>query len=494
MSGRGKKHKNAIQLSLMVALSLLVQALSLYKSHFTAVKFGATEFMDAYNYAFSIAIFVFSFVTSGITTVIVPSYVKKEKPEVINSFITLIYSAVLLLVGMILLFRFPLLRMLTANSDSFNQMVGDWLFITFFIQGVTAFLAVTTAYFQCIDHFLVPKLVLLFVNLGVTAAMVSGMIQSLHSYLLLQSVASVVSFVFDVGICVALGFRYHPQFQWKNPETQRLLLLFVPILFSSGIYKISTFIDTTIAARLPEGRLTILSYATHVINMVNNVVVGNLTVYIYPKIVRRLDQEDHKKYFWDYQILFHAIIVMLAAGFFTVGRECLALIFGGGKFSPADTRTLFILVCIYMFGQQLNVLRDLIYRYFYAQSDTKTPVKNSLLVSAVNISVSIVLAKMIGVYGIIIGTVVASLVSFARITWQMKMKFGLGVRFSGVLIEFLKTLMAFGTSVGSVFLLRSYVSIHNRLLTIGVFGTATAAVFILVLVVTRSKVFHVKLS
>ena len=77
----------------------------------------------------------------------------------------------------------------------------------------------------------------------------------------------------------------------------------------------------------------------------------------------------------------------------------------------------------------LNVLRDLIYRYFYAQSDTKTPVKNSLLVSAVNISVSIVLAKLIGVYGIIIGTVVASLVSFARITWQMKIKYGLGVRF-----------------------------------------------------------------
>ncbi len=489
-----RKHKNAIQLSLMVAVSLVAQGLTLYKSHFTAVEFGATRYMDAYNYAFSIATFLFALVTSGITTVIVPSYVKKERREATDSFITIVYGSVLLLIILILTLRAPIFKILSSDSDDFIRQAGNWLFITFFIQGVTAFLAVTTAYYQCIDHFLTPKVILLLVNAGVTAVMMSGRVTTLHGFLLLQAAASVVNLVFDVSVCIALGFRYRPQLKWKDPDTRRLLMLFFPILFSSGIYKLSTFIDTTIAAGLSEGRLTILSYATHVINMVNSIVVGNLTVYVYPKIVRQLKNPDHKIRFWDYEILFHAIVVMIAAAFFTVGPECLSLIFSGGKFTHEDTHLLFRLVCIYIFGQQLNVVRDLLYRYFYAQGDTRTPVRNSILVSVVNITLSIILSHWIGVYGIILGTVLASFVSFARITVQMHKKFGLGVRFAGVLFEAGKTLVAFAVSVGGIRFLRHYVTFANRLVTVGVFGIGTAVVFLLVLIVSRSKVFHVRLG
>lgn len=42
--------KSAVQLSLMIFLTLLSQVIALYKSRFTAVTFGATNYMDAYNY------------------------------------------------------------------------------------------------------------------------------------------------------------------------------------------------------------------------------------------------------------------------------------------------------------------------------------------------------------------------------------------------------------------------------------------------------------
>ncbi len=495
MGKEGKrKHKNAMQLSLMLALSLAAQALSLYKSHFTAVSFGATSGMDAYNYAFSLATFLFGFMTNGVTTVIIPAYVRKDRREITDSFITAIYGAVLTAAALILVLRFPFLRLLTSNSEDFVRNTGNWLFITFFIQGITAFIGVTTAYFQCVDHFLTPKVILLLVNGGVTAAMLAGLVTNLHRFLLLQAAASVVNLIFDVSVCMALGFRYRPRFLWKDPETKKLLRLFLPVMLSSGIYKLSTFVDTTIASGLSEGRLTVLNYATHVVTMVNTIVVGNLTVYIYPKIVRQLEKEDHKKRFWDYEILFHAIVMLIVAAFFTVGRECLSIIFSGGKFTDANLVLLNRLAAVYIFGQQLSILRDLIYRYFFASGDTRRPVQNSILVSVTNIIVSIILVQFVGVYGIVLGTVIASLVSFVRIVFVMKKKYGLGIKFTGFLLELGKTEMSFLAATGAVLLLRQYLSFGSRLVTICVFGPITGVLFVGCLFVLRSKVFRVRLG
>ena len=56
--------------------------IALYKSRFTAVTFGATNYMDAYNYALNVATFVFAFITTGVTTVIIPAYVNKTDKKV----------------------------------------------------------------------------------------------------------------------------------------------------------------------------------------------------------------------------------------------------------------------------------------------------------------------------------------------------------------------------------------------------------------------------
>ena len=88
---KSENKKSACQLSLMIILTLLSQILALYKSRFTATSFGATNYMDAYNFALNIATFLFAFVTTGVTTVIIPAYVKKTDKKAVNSFITINY-------------------------------------------------------------------------------------------------------------------------------------------------------------------------------------------------------------------------------------------------------------------------------------------------------------------------------------------------------------------------------------------------------------------
>lgn len=483
--------KNAAQLSLMIFLTLLSQIIALYKSRFTATTFGATTYMDAYNYALNIATFVFAFITTGVTTVIIPAYVKKTNKKAVYSFITVIYSVALIVVLAVIAFRTPLLQLLTNRGQDFVNVAGDFLIITFIIQGLLAFQAVTAGFFQCNDHYNIPKFITLAANLLVAIVLISGVIKKIYMYLALLIFGSVLNFTVDVIFAVKYGFRYFPTLDLKSADLRRMLIVFVPTLVSSGVYKIHTMVDTTIAANLLEGQITILSYSTQIITMVNNVIVGNLTVYAYPKIVARLHNRDSKENFWDYSILFHAVIVLLICGFINVGYEGVGLIFQGGKFTEENTQLLYVCTCVYIFGQQFNIIRDLIYRYFYAQGNTKETLKNSVLVSVLNIALSLALVKFIGLLGIILGTVVSSLISLMMIILRFKRKYGLGVKFYGILFECGKNLMAAIGTVLIVQTLKKKVEFPN-IISLLVFGMVTIIIYCLILFTLKTRVRHIR--
>ena len=489
--GLSRNRKNGFQLVFMIVLTCLSQVVALYKSRFTAVTFGATNYMDAYNYAVNIATFIFGFITTGVTTVIVPAYVKEKSSRTVNSFITTIYAAALIVTAVILVFRFPILELLTTKGDDFVNLVGRFLFIAFLIQGITAFLAVTTAYFQCINHYVIPKAVVLFSNIVVAAILISGVIHNIDVYLGLLVGGAAINLVFDVVIAIRLGFRYFPCVDIHDPEFKSMMLVFLPTLFSAGVYKIHTLVDTTIAANLIDGQLTILSYSTQIINMVNTVIIGNLTVYAYPKIVARLNQSDSKRFFWDYGILFHAAVGLLIAGFINIGYEGVYFIFYGGKFTLDNTYLLYLVSCVYIFGQQFNIVRDLVYRYFYANGNTTATLKNSIIVSITNIILSLILVQFLGLMGIVLGTILASLFSLVMIVIRFRKIYGLGIRFGGFLLECGKNLTALILSVTLVQLLKQYLVISNLFISIFMYGMITVLIYGAVMLLLRTRVRHI---
>lgn len=105
------------------------------------------------------------------------------------------------------------------------------------------------------------------------------------------------------------------------------------------------------------------------------------------------------------------IVCMLICGFINIGYEGISLLFQHGEFDESATLGVFVGSLIYILGQQTDVIRDLIYRYFYAKGNTKDPAINSLVISGTNIIISLILVRCIGFYGIIIGTVIASFIS-----------------------------------------------------------------------------------
>ena len=150
-----------------------------------------------------------------------------------------------------------------------------------------------------------------------------------------------------------------------------------------------------------------------------------------------------------------------------------------------------MLSLFYITAQQINVVRDFIYSYFYSFKDTKSTTYNSIIATAVHVTISIVLVNFVGVYGIVFGTMITSMVSLITIMIRFKVRFGYGERVVKIVFQYIKTLLLTAVTVGGVLATKYFLPLDNGILTILVYGVATVGVYLLLTFLFNRKVIQV---
>lgn len=475
----------AKQLSGMMVITIITQLISVYKSSITAANFGACVELDAYNFANNLTSFFLTFVSSGITTVVIPAYVKKLDRKAIDTFLSVVFSVTAVLIFATFVFRGQLVDLMTSREPAFKTYVCSTMLLTIGIQAFPAILGVTTAYFQCVGKFNIPKIVLLVSNIGTVVILMLLKDFTLYQYLYVLLAGAVFQFVVDLIFAIKYGFRFSVTFEISNSQFKQLMAIFLPTLFSTGVYKVNTFIDTLLSSNIGTGQLTILSYSNVIVGMVNTLIIGNLITYVYPQIVKALSQgtQESQGTFWKYANAFHVVVCVIVVGFVCVGREFIGMLYEHGEFTKQAADAVYLCMCIYIFAQQNNIVRDMVYRYFFAAGDTKTTVKNGLMTSCVNIGTSIILVQVLGVYGIILGTFIAGIVSLVGILIRFKRKFGFVVDMKPVIRIFLGTEVAVLTTILAISLLKRMIPVGMYVISFFLYGCVTVMIYLVLLVV-----------
>lgn len=474
---------------MMIVLSLLTQVLTIAKTSLVAGTFGLSTEMDAYNFANSIISLLFGLFAGGIPTIVIPSYVKNEDRKNIDGFLTLIYGALLIFIAFILIFRYQIVGLFSNRNEMFINVVCNVLLILFFAQYFMSLTEIVVAYFQCKNKYNLPKIISLFSQLIVVGALLINKNLSIYEYTFIVGFGMIFNFIVDMFLALKYGWRYKPNVNLKNKEVIKLLKIFLPIVLSCSVYNISLFIDSTIASRLTVGKLSILSYSNQISGIINTVLLGNLTTYIYPKIISKID-ENEQFYFWDKSFLFHAIVVLITVGFIVIGKEGISLLFEHGSFDSYATSSVFIGTIIYILGMQTNIIRDLIYRFFYAIGDTRTPATNSIYVSILNMIISIILVYLIGFYGIIVGTIVASFFSLIFIIIKFNKKIGINFSKRKILVSYLKNILVGILTLVIVILTKIFFPIDSKLLSIFIYGIETVIVYIFICFIISKNILN----
>lgn len=480
-----KRSNSSVALILMIVISFASQILTVVKTSMVAGIFGVSDVMDAYSLANSIVSFVFGFVAAGISTIVIPEYANNKDRKNVNTFITYLYGGMLLIIIAMMFLRYQIVGMFNNRNEVYLNLTTDILTVLLFAQYLSSFSSATVAYFQCEGRYNLPKIINLLSQLIVIVFISFLDNLTIMDYTIIVSAGLAFNFVFDLLLAFKSGWRYRPIFR-ITPEVKLLFRRLLPILFSTGIYRVSLMVDSGIAALLETGKITLLSYASQISAIVNTVFVGNFLIYIYPKLAKSVKSEKEKDPFWEQTGVFHGLVCVIVAGFFTVGRETVELLFCRGLFSLENGYIVFVASAIYVFGQQFSVIRDLLYRFYYAKGNTKIPAINSVWVSVFNIVVSLILVWLIGFYGIVLGTVVASVLSLCLIFCKFKKSFGFSENILKIIGRYLRNILIMAVTIGVVLLTKSFVNIDNRLLAVLVFGCETLAInLILVLLFNR---------
>lgn len=492
------KHNNSnrkafIKLIIMIGLTLITQVVTILKTSTVASSFGATVEMDAYNFANSIGTFIFSFIGAGVTTVLIPNLVKDDKKDGVNIFISSLYTMAFLILLFVYFFREFIVRELSGRDEQFVLIACNIMLITLISNFISSFMGATDAIFQCNGNFNVPKVINLLTTIVLVLLILFMPNLNIYRYAIYILLAAIINIIIQIYLLIKGGYKFKYNLDINNNEFRIMFKVFLPTILSSGLYQFSLVTDMIISANLGEGQVSILGYSNTLMIMVNAILLSNLMTYFYPKIAKSINNDNNQEKMFDLMILLNGIMCLVVTGFFVIGKDGIVILYQRGKFTAAITEMVYRGTLIYMIGIPINAMRDLIYRYFYAKGDTLTPLKNSLIVSITNIIVSIILSKFIGVYGIILGTVLTSYMSFGMILFRFNRKFKIKYSKKILIIENIKLIV---NSAIVVMIMNNIILIMptmNILLDIIIYGIITVVLYCSILILFKSKVLKVKL-
>ncbi|GKQ43362.1 putative lipid II flippase MurJ [Companilactobacillus sp. RD055328] len=383
-----------------------------------ASSFGTSNQMDAFNFANTLMVCITNIFGSAIATVFIPFLTKaktKEDKKVMNSYINSMGLIVLILLGIYSLGSIVYLNISGNNQDNFWNIMVELSFVLGIGQYVRFFSNFQTSMLQVSRKFFSIK----FAAILSTIFSLMGLIY-FHNQLTIHLATILISFSYLIEYFALrvsnreLEYQHQWVIDYKNNQTQQLFRLTVPIVLNSTIYQVSLIIPNIIARSFGVGVVSIIVYSNQILNIMQTLIILNLLSVLYPELVTVFQNKplsEAKKQLGYYISLTNLIVIPMVAGAITLGPLVISILFQRGDFTAADTQDVWQFLIFGSLALPLIVFKEFYYRVFYSRSDTKTPVKISIISIIVQMLFLIIGVKIIGIWALMASPLVATLVA-----------------------------------------------------------------------------------
>jgi putative peptidoglycan lipid II flippase len=191
------------------------------------------------------------------------------------------------------------------------------------------------------------------------------------------------------------------------PGVRTVMVAWLPVVVGGGVAQISSIVDTQLASLLGGGAVAALGY-TQLLSMLPLSLFGvSIAAAALPDLSRDAAGEavDRLRQRLGDGIRRLAFFVVPSAfALAALGEPIVAAIFQTGKFGPEDTALVTGILAAYAIGIPAQASVKLLASGFYAQGDTRTPVKIAALSVAVAAGAAFGLMQWLGPAGIALGS------------------------------------------------------------------------------------------
>lgn len=449
--------KLAKNISIMSVAIFLSRILGLVRDQVMAYFFGAGLLNDAFNVAYNIPNLLRRLFGEGaLSTAFVPIYneigIKKGKEGQIDFALNLLsiltlFLAVLTLFGialapLIVKLLYPGLNPATTEiAIRLTRIIFPYLF---FIGMSSTFIAVLNSH----DYFFMTGLSSALLNIGMVSTIiipykVFGMVG--EPLIVWAGWGVIVGGALQTAINLPylrkVGYKWKLYLSFSSEAITQLWRRFIPSMIGIGIREINLIADSLMASFLPIGSITALGFGNRLMQLplgIFAISAGTAVLPMYSRHVTNREFGELSQAMRFTALSLAYIMLPVTTLILALGNDFVSILFQSGAFDAKASIMTNQALVFYSLGLVFYSLNQTVTPLFYANKDTRTPMKIAAAMVALNISLNFVLMQFIQHRGLALSTSVTAMVNYIVLVTMIKRKLP-DISFSGVLPNLLKT-------------------------------------------------------
>lgn len=483
--------------ALMAILTLLSKVLGFVREMVMANFYGTSYIVDAYVMATAIPSIIFGGIFGAVATAYMPTYsLMKEKEaegegdkftsQVIN--LLVVFSIIAAMTGA--LFSDQIVYIFANGFDEETaSLTSFFVKITFSYVIFTSTSNIFDSYLQYRGIFLKPIIAGYFHNFGTIAVILLSAYTGHYILAVGVLIGSGGRLAYLYYVAGKEGYRHSRSLSFGK-TVRHIIGLAIPVFIGTYILQINSFVDKSLASRLPEGSVSSLNYAMILITLITGLTVSLMVTLIYPRITRARTNED-----WDYfndviekgMNVILIIVVPFCLGILAFGEEVVQIVYERGAFDANATGMTAGAFFYYGIGLVFFALNDLFAKIFYSMQNTRSPIICAAVSVIINIVLNFLLVGPMAHMGLALATSIAAFVNTALLLIVLKKQYPHTVIFKSKKksIEIvISSVIAVGIAYITYSLLLTNISMP-MMINLGISVTSAVVVYLLMLILFK---------
>lgn len=423
MGGKMKKGSSLIKSTFIIMIvSLISRALGFIRDMLIAKNFGAGMYTDAYNIAVTIPETIFTLVGLAISTAFLPTLSKikakngkKDMYRFANNVINILFIVSLILFIVTSIFSKELVFILAKGfSDEAALLAIKLTRITLVNLLFLSVNACFTSLLQVNEDFVVPSILGLFFNLPMITYLLIFRNFDIVGLTISNVIGNLFRVIVQVPSLIKHGYKYEFAINLKDERLKAILILIIPVIIGAGANSLNMVVDKNIASSLEVGSVSALDFAQKLIFFINSIITTSIASVVYP-LMANMRNNDDKNGFVEIlkkSIVYLAILLIpITVGIVVFDRDIVKIIYERGAFTEYAVNLTTLALLGYGFGIFFTGIRDILNSTLFSMGKTKVTTINGIIGVFINIVLSIILSKYIGIMGIAIASAIAMAVT-----------------------------------------------------------------------------------
>ena len=422
--------------STVSVMTFTSRVLGFVRDTLAAQMFGTNAVTDAFYVAFKIPNFMRNLFAEGcFSQAFVPvlaEYRTTKNMDEVKTFISHISGTLtlfLFLLTIIGVLAAPLIVSLFAPGYHLGTPRHEWatemLRITFPYLMLISLTALASSVLNSFKQFAAPAFApaLLNICLIATALWLSPIIDPpIKSQAWGVLIAGFVQLGFLLFYLRRANLLVMPRLHFKDPGVNRVLKLMLPALFGSSVGQLSLLLNTIFASFLVAGSVSWLYYSDRLVFFPLGVFGVALATVVLPHLSAKHSLRSKESYSkaLDWGVRCNLIIGLPAmVCLIVLAGPLIASLFAYGKMTAYDVFMTRKSVLAYSFGLPSFMLVKVLSAAFYAQQDTKTPVKIGVISISANMVLNAILIFPLAHAGLALASALGSWINALLLVWYL---------------------------------------------------------------------------